>query len=92
MPALASEPALGFWLSYAEQEGALVEDHGDHAVVVLPGECQRETGLPEELTVTSDPDVAREDGAVLMVAGHPAVEQAASAVLAAGDVGSVRCV
>ncbi|MGO9957541.1 MAG: hypothetical protein ACLP50_16485 [Solirubrobacteraceae bacterium] len=88
MPAVASEPALGFWLSYAEQEGALVEDHGDHALVVLPGESQRETGLPEELTVTSDPDLAREDGAVLMVAGHPAVEQAASAVLAAGDVGS----
>jgi hypothetical protein len=88
MSLVAIEPALGFWLSYAEQEGALIEEHDDAALVVLPGDMQRATGLAEEVTVTSDPDIAREDGAVLMISGHPAVEQAASSVLGAGDVGS----
>jgi hypothetical protein len=88
MPPVSEEPALGFWLGYAEREGALVEDHGDHAVVVLPEPLQEESDLPEELTVTSHPDVAREDGAALLIAGHPAVERAAASVLAEGDTGS----
>ena len=76
---MSDEPALSFWLGYAEQEGALVEDHGDHALVLLPDPLQEESGLPEEITVTSHPDIAREDGAVLLIAGHPAVERAAGA-------------
>ena len=88
MPAAASEPALSFWLDYAQREGALVEDRGEQALVVLPPELQRANELPEELTVSADPDVAREDGAILMIAGHPAVERAAAAVLDAGDAGA----
>src|SRR5665213_1113533 len=82
------EPALSFWLDYAEREGALVEDHGDHALVLLTDPLREQSELPEEVTVTSHPDVAREDGTVLLVAGHPAVERAAGSVLAEGDTGS----
>jgi hypothetical protein len=87
MPPVTEEPALSFWLRYAEREGALVEDQGDHAVVVLPERLQEESELPEEVTVTSRPDAAREDAAVLLIAGHPAVERAAAAVLSDGDTG-----
>jgi hypothetical protein len=82
------EPALSFWLDYAEREGALVEDHGDHALVLLTDQLREQSELPEEVTVTSHPDIAREDGTVLLVAGHPAVERAAGSVLAEGDTGS----
>lgn len=85
---LSEEPALRFWLSYAEYAGALVEEGGDSALVVLPEPVQAECQLPEEVQVTASPDVAREDGALLLIAGHPAVERAAAAVLAAGDTGS----
>ena len=88
--ALREEPALRFWLSYAEQEGALVEEGGDSALVVLPEPVQDRCDLPEEVRVTASPDVAREDGAVLLIAGHPAVERAAAAVLEAGDTGSAH--
>ena len=43
--------------------------------------------LPEELRVTADPDVAREDGATLLAAGHPVLAEAAERVLASGDIG-----
>ncbi len=81
------EPALRFWLRFATREGALVEEAGDHAVLVLPEALQEAAELPEEVAVTSDPDVAREDGAVLLIAGHPELERAASAVLETGDIG-----
>ena len=81
------EPALRFWLRFAAREGALVEEAADHAVLVLPEQLQEAAELPEEVAVTSDPDVAREDGAVLLIAGHPELERAASAVLEAGDIG-----
>jgi hypothetical protein len=84
---LRDEPALSFWLSYAERQGALVEPSTDSALVLLPVPLQAECELPEEVTVTASPDVAREDGAVLLIAGHPAVERAATSVLAAGDTG-----
>jgi len=87
--ALAEEPALGFWLRYAERQGALVENVGDQALLVLPEQLQQAFELPEELTVTADPDLAREEGAVLLTAGHPALERAATDVLAEGDAG--RC-
>ena len=88
MPPVSDEPALSFWLRYAEREGALVEDQGDHALVLLPAPLQEESELPEEVTVTSHPDIAREEGAALLIAGHPAVERAAGLVLAEGDTGS----
>jgi hypothetical protein len=84
---MSHEPGLRFWLRYAEREGALVEDAGDQAVAVLPEPLQSAERLPEEITVTSDPDVAREDGALLLIAGHPALERAAGAILAEGDAG-----
>ncbi len=87
--ALVEEPALGFWLGYAERHGALVENAGNQALLVLPEHLQQAFELPEELTVTADPDLAREDGAVLLTAGHPALERAATDVLAEGDAG--RC-
>jgi hypothetical protein len=87
VPVLTDEPALSFWLRYAEREGALVEDQGDHALVLLPDALRQDSGLPEEATVTANPDVAREDGATLLIAGHPEVERAAAAVLAEGDTG-----
>ena len=43
--------------------------------------------MPEELRVTADPDVAREDGATLLAAGHPVLAEAAEHVLASGDTG-----
>jgi hypothetical protein len=87
--ALGEEPALGFWLGYAERQGALVENAGNQALLVLPEHLQQTFEMPEELTVTADPDLAREDGAVLLTAGHPALERAAADVLAEGDAG--RC-
>ena len=84
---LRDEPALSFWLSYAERQGALVEPAADSALVLLPAPLQAECELPEEVTVTASPDVAREDRAVLLIAGHPAVERAATSVLAVGDTG-----
>lgn len=87
--ALVEEPALGFWLRYAERQGALVENASDQALLMLPEQLQQAFELPEELTVTADPDLAREEGAVLLTAGHPALERAATDVLAEGDVG--RC-
>jgi hypothetical protein len=88
VPVLSDEPALSFWLEYAQQHGALIEQQRDHALVLLPDPLQRESELPEEASVTASPDVAREDGAVLLIAGHPAVERAAASVLAVGDTGS----
>lgn len=88
VPLAVAEPALSFWLQYAEREGALVEDHGDQAFVLLTDALRKESGLPEEASVTANPDVAREDRAILMIAGHPEVERAAGAVLADGDTGS----
>ena len=87
MIAVGEEPALRFWLRYAEREGALVEEHGEHALLLLPQPLQAASELPEEVAVTADPDVAREDGATLLIPGHPAIERAAAAVLAQGDAG-----
>ncbi len=87
MPTLKDEPALGFWLRYAEREGALVESGGDHALLLLPRPLAQASELPEEVTVTADPDIARADGAELLIAGHPALDRAAATVLAEGDTG-----
>ena len=87
MSSVSHEPALRFWLSYAEREGALVEERADHALVLLSPQLQAANELPEEVVVTADPDLAREEHAVLLIAGHPAVERAAAAVLAEGDTG-----
>lgn len=86
-PAVGADPALRFWLAYASSEGALVEQRYDDALVLLPPALQASLDLPEELTVTADPAAAREDGSLLVAAGHPLAQQAAEDVLDQGDVG-----
>jgi hypothetical protein len=54
---------------------------------VLPEELQVQLGLPETVSVTGDPEVAREDGALLLAAGHPVLDLSAEQVLGVGDVG-----
>jgi hypothetical protein len=85
-----ADPALGFWLRYAAREGALCDETDESAYVVLPDPLQAAFGLPEETNVTADPEVAREDGAMLVAPGHPALNAAADRVLSAGDAGWSR--
>jgi hypothetical protein len=56
-------------------------------VMVLPSRVQRSFGLDETIEVTSDPSLARESGALLLIAGHPLLDSAASQVLEEGDAG-----
>ena len=82
-----SEPALQFWLDYVESQGAVTENTRDSVLTLLPPVLQERFHLPEELLVTSDADVAREDGALLIIPGQAVVDSAASTVLDSGDVG-----
>ena len=60
--------------------GGLTEFGGDTTLVMLPPALQTTLELPEVLQVTADPDVAREDGATLLSAGHPALGRCADDV------------
>jgi hypothetical protein len=82
-----TDPALAFWLRYLEASGGLHEGADDQILAVLPSQLQARLGLPEELAVTADPEVAREDGALLLLPGHPVLDQAAAGVLDRGDAG-----
>ena len=84
---MTSDPALRFWRHYAEREGALAEDEGARTVMVLPPRLRQRFGLQETIEVTSDPSLAREAGALLLIAGHPLLDEAASRVLEEGDGG-----
>ncbi|MEV6740100.1 hypothetical protein AB0N14_25400 [Streptomyces sp. NPDC051104] len=86
---IRKEAGLAFWLDWVEHRGGLWEDAGDNALALLPAALASELELPEETAVTADPDVAREDGALLLVTGHPVVAKAAESVLAAGDTGTL---
>lgn len=79
--------AVDFWLRWAEREGALHEPGADSNLVVLPAALQTTLDLPEEVMVTADPEVAREEAGVLLVAGHPALDRATGEVLRRGDAG-----
>ena len=81
------DSGLRFWLSYVEHCGGLVEAGPGSALVVLPEPLRARLGLAETLTVTGDPEVAREDRAMLLATGHPVLAQSADAVLAGADVG-----
>ncbi len=81
------DPALRFWLEYVESQGALCEHDVETAQVMLPPTLQQALRLPEAFAVTSDPDVAHDGEAVLLSAGHPALESAAASVIERGDVG-----
>src|ERR1700752_4674459 len=56
---------------------------------MLPPPLPTMLGLPEWLKVPADPDVAREGGATLFSAGHPALGRSADEVLAVGDVAAM---
>jgi hypothetical protein len=81
------DPALAFWLRHVAAEGGLWEPAGDTTYVVLPPVLRDAYRLQEELQVTADPDVGREDGATLLALGHPVLAEAAERVLASGDAG-----
>ena len=84
------EPGLRFWLRYVHDRGGLTESAPDGTLVVLPPELAADFDLPDELIVTADPDVAREDGVVLLTTGHPALLRAADAALTDGDAGVLK--
>lgn len=81
------DSGLRFWLSYVEHRGGLVETSSTGAVAILPESLQEQLDLAETVTVTGDPEVAREDEAVLLASGHPVLTLSAEAVLAGADVG-----
>ena len=81
------DPAIDFWLHFLAREGALVQGGEDRTLVVLPSHLQSLLQLSEETWFTSDPQVAQESKAMLLVAGHPVLERAAQRVLQASDVG-----
>jgi hypothetical protein len=81
------DSGLRFWLSYVEHCGGLVEAGSGSALVVLPEALQASLDLPETLTVTGDPEVAREDASLLLASGHSVLTLSAEAVLAGADVG-----
>ncbi|MBV9010634.1 MAG: hypothetical protein JO272_01065 [Pseudonocardiales bacterium] len=83
------DPGLQFWLRYVDDHGGLTEPATDGTLVVLPPAVAAEFDLPDELMVTSDPDVAREDGTVLLTTGHPVLVRAADTTLTGGDAGVV---
>jgi hypothetical protein len=85
----STDAGLDFWLRYVEGSGGLTEFGGDTTLVMLPPTLQTMLELPEVLHVTADPDVAREDGATLLSAGHPALSRCADEVLAVGDVAAL---
>ena len=82
-----NDAGLRFWLDHVTTEGGLWEPAGDSTVVVLPAELAAQYRLAEDLTVTDDPDIAREDGVTFLGAGHPVLTEAAELVLRHGDVG-----
>jgi len=85
-----ADRGLDFWLQYVSAEGGMHERVGDSTLVLLPETLQARHEQSEDLTVTTDPEIAREDGALLLTAGHPLLAAAAEAVLALGDVGTLR--
>ena len=85
-----ADPGLDFWLRYVGAEGGLHERVGDSTMVLLPDSLQDRHDQSEDMMVTADPEIAREDGALLLTAGHPLLMAAAEEVLGQGDVGCVR--
>ncbi|MDE3075365.1 MAG: hypothetical protein KGJ86_08040, partial [Chloroflexota bacterium] len=79
------DPGLRFWLRYAQGRGALVEPRDEIALVVLPEPLQRRFSMPEEIMLTADPEAADEEDTMLLMPGHPLLEQAAAEVLGEQD-------
>ena len=74
-----ADPGLDFWLQYVSAEGGMHERVGDSTLVLLPETLQSRHEQAEDMTVTTDPEIAREDGALLLTAGHPLLAAAAEA-------------
>ena len=83
-------PAFTFWLNYLEHSGGLWEQAGDTVLAILPDPLVSRHDLPESALITDDPDIAREDGALFLGAGHPEIDRGAETVIEAGDVGVHR--
>ncbi|MEX2553675.1 MAG: hypothetical protein WD627_11825 [Actinomycetota bacterium] len=84
-----AEPGLDFWLNYLEDQGGVWEAQSEtSALAVVPEHFRERFHLDEEVLVCTDPELAREEGGVLLIPGHPALDETASAVLDRGDVGS----
>ncbi|MGH9281336.1 MAG: hypothetical protein ACRD0S_00195 [Acidimicrobiales bacterium] len=81
------DAALGFFADYLAAGGGLFESRDGVVTCLVPEPLGRTLDLPEAITVTADPDASREDGALLLAPGHPLIDTAADAVLAAFDVG-----
>ena len=84
---MAVDLGLRFWVDFVDAEGGAAEPGGDSTLVLLPQHLCAELGLPEELLVTDDPDVAEEDGALLIIPGQPVLVGAAEMVLRRGEGG-----
>jgi hypothetical protein len=84
-----ADPALDFWLRHVAAEGGLHEPSGDATYVVLPSTLGERYRLPEELRVTADPDIARDEGVTLLALGHPVLSEAAERVVLTGDAGTI---
>jgi hypothetical protein len=82
-------PAFSFWLHYLDSRGGLWERSGDAVLAVLPDRLGATHDLPETALITDDPDISREDGVLFLGAGHPAIDQAADAVITDGDIGTL---
>jgi hypothetical protein len=85
-----TDPALDFWLRHVAAEGGLYEPAGDVSYVVLPPVLSDRYRLPEELRVTGDPDIARDEGVTLLALGHPVLSDAAERTLVTGDPGYLQ--
>jgi hypothetical protein len=84
-----TDPALDFWLRHVAAEGGLYEPADEASYVVLPPALSDRYRLPEELRVTGDPDIARDEGVTLLALGHPVLSDAAARTLVTGDPGYV---
>ena len=58
---------------------------------MLPESLQAAYRLPEDLGLTEDPEVAREEGYLLLATGHPLLRAAAESVLQQGTPATVTC-
>ncbi len=84
---MAADPALAFLAELVEAEGGAAEDRGDSVVLLVADGLRDRLRLPEELVATSDPEVAAEEGALLVAPGQPVVDEAADLVISRGDAG-----
>ncbi len=84
---MATDLALAFLSELVEAEGGAAEDRGDSVLLLVADELRDRLRLPEELFVTSDPEVAAEEGGLLVAPGQTVVDEAADVVLSRGDAG-----